>query len=121
MVRRRSGQGAKVKTLLLLLGDICHICEERMEKRVTRDHKIPYSMGGTSNISNYLLAHQSCNNARGDMALEELEMVKDAVAATIRDKSPFRSTLMYTLKRMKKNRELYGKGNINTGPETAPS
>lgn len=49
-------------------GENCFICKEPFGKkeRVTIDHWIPLSKGGTWKLSNLRIAHKSCNIWKGD-------------------------------------------------------
>lgn len=51
-----------------LLLDVCHRDEQWF---ATIDHKNPRSRGGSNNISNLCLACRYCNNAKGDLTLEQ--------------------------------------------------
>lgn len=48
-----------------------HIKDDRSPDYVTFDHIVPSSAGGLDDLSNLQLAHQSCNQARGNMSIEE--------------------------------------------------
>lgn len=52
-------------------GDICYLCDQRMNyKTTTIDHEIPLSKGGKDDMSNYKLVHPACNLEKGNMILE---------------------------------------------------
>jgi 5-methylcytosine-specific restriction endonuclease McrA len=58
-------------------GWACHLCGEPIDPRAkgkrkaTLDHVLPRSHGGTGALSNLKLAHESCNQARGNALLED--------------------------------------------------
>lgn len=46
---------------------ICWICRKFCARdKASRDHIVPESLGGTSDISNLALAHKLCNSKRGN-------------------------------------------------------
>lgn len=46
---------------------ICWICRKFCPRdKASRDHIIPESLGGSSEITNLALAHKTCNNKRGN-------------------------------------------------------
>ena len=48
-------------------GGICALCKERVSKgQESGDHILPWSMGGTSELSNCQMTHQRCNSVKGD-------------------------------------------------------
>lgn len=51
------------------LGNICFYCGEA--KKLTHDHAIPLSRGGTDDIDNILPACQSCNSKKSALTAEE--------------------------------------------------
>jgi 5-methylcytosine-specific restriction endonuclease McrA len=53
--------------LMRLQGRRCYLCDGRFTAtaRATQDHVVPRARGG-KNARNILLAHQPCNNAKGD-------------------------------------------------------
>lgn len=72
--RRYRGWGFERKhirrTLIQRDGNICQLCWEPMEvKDMTLDHIIPSSRGGSDDITNLQLAHNWCNNEKGDKIL----------------------------------------------------
>lgn len=62
-------------------GWICHICGGQIDKkagredwmRVTLDHVIPISRGGTHTWDNVAPAHYICNQNKGNRLTEELD------------------------------------------------
>lgn len=48
-------------------GDVCHLCHR--PGATTRDHLIPYSLGGTDDLGNLRPAHRRCNSIRGNRTL----------------------------------------------------
>lgn len=69
MADRLRGGGSKALTRLVLstYGDTCHLC--RRPGATTKDHLIPYSLGGTDDLANLRPAHHKCNAKRGNRAL----------------------------------------------------
>lgn len=46
---------------------ICHLCKTNVQKgQESGDHILPWSMGGTSDLSNCQMTHLRCNKAKGD-------------------------------------------------------
>lgn len=57
----------KKSTLVKLYGRVCWICGSRIAKgKLTRDHVIPRSKGGSDHSDNLRPAHKSCNQERGN-------------------------------------------------------
>lgn len=53
---------------------ICQICWEGCTRAdATRDHIVPFSMGGSNEAENLRLAHRWCNVARADRELTPFE------------------------------------------------
>ena len=51
-------------------GGRCWICQRfTLPQNLTRDHIVPRADGGANNWSNYLLAHATCNEARGKLVI----------------------------------------------------
>lgn len=54
---------------------VCWLCGGRVRplgegpEAPTRDHVLPRSLGGRDSLRNYRLAHQGCNNKRGNRLL----------------------------------------------------
>lgn len=59
--------------LIKKYGNICSVCEEPFlnKKEITIDHVIPESKGGLDVIENMKLAHDRCNQLKGNMTPEE--------------------------------------------------
>lgn len=59
----------------------CSICGNKIEKdsgkcrKLTRDHVVPKSKGGSINASNIMPAHSICNTAKSNFSVEEWEKV----------------------------------------------
>jgi 5-methylcytosine-specific restriction endonuclease McrA len=72
MARRRNRARKQLMRLGRKEGWICWLCLKEVDPRATgdwaptRDHVIPRSFGGRDNLRNYRLAHQICNNERGN-------------------------------------------------------
>ena len=48
-------------------GGMCALCKERVQKgQESGDHILPWSAGGTSELSNCQMTHQRCNSIKGD-------------------------------------------------------
>lgn len=52
-------------------GTICHLCGNDIKDKITVDHVIPRSKGGTDDLGNLRPAHEYCNYSRQDMSVEE--------------------------------------------------
>lgn len=69
---RRSGRASSELTALVLAtyGDICHLklpgCSTRA---TTKDHIIPYSLGGDDSLENFRPACRPCNSKRGNRVM----------------------------------------------------
>ncbi len=64
-----------VTRLMARDGEVCSICGEALDRAVrdhhadryiTFDHIVPRAAGGTDAVANLRLAHQLCNNQRGN-------------------------------------------------------
>lgn len=68
ILRRKSVDGShsliEWNDLKLKFNNLCAICNE--SKKLTRDHIVPISKGGTDYISNIQPLCQSCNSRKGD-------------------------------------------------------
>ena len=69
----KAGETIKFDELLMRDGPLCQICAELMDwqseqyaQRVSLDHIIPISKGGTHTMDNVRLVHLSCNSRKGD-------------------------------------------------------
>lgn len=81
--RRR---GRLITTLMARDGEKCMICGTELSRKVkdhddrqyiTFDHIVPRSKGGTGHYSNLRLAHQQCNNERGNDPITNDEELLD--------------------------------------------
>lgn len=79
-------RGHRITRLMARDGDCCTICGRRLDRHlrdhrspeyITFDHKVPRSRGGLSMLDNLRLAHQACNNRRGNDPLPEPELGVD--------------------------------------------
>lgn len=68
-------RGIRITKLMARDGCNCKLCGEPLDRKIrddkspryiTFDHKLPRSKGGDDKIKNLQLAHQECNNARGN-------------------------------------------------------
>lgn len=52
----------------------CEICKLNMRNnsKISQDHIVPKSRGGSNNISNIRLTHRGCNSDRGNNFLEDI-------------------------------------------------
>lgn len=63
----------QIARLITRDGNVCHWCRRpftpgsRSPRRISRDHIIPYSLGGLSNDENMVLSCQRCNSTRGSI------------------------------------------------------
>lgn len=73
-------RGIRITHLMNRDGQDCQICgtqldrhikDDRSRDYVSFDHVVPRSHGGTSELKNLRLAHQGCNNDRGNDPLVE--------------------------------------------------
>ena len=79
LVPRLWGQAkVKIRYLRERDGSACHLCGRMMDfdrrhqpMSATVDHLKPRSQGGGDHPSNFKLAHKRCNEARGNMSLEQ--------------------------------------------------
>lgn len=91
-----------INTLMLIENNTCHLCNKTVLKvDASRDHIIPYSKGGTWDISNIRLAHMRCNEARGDMELSLFMKNRTAILKKI--KPPTLKQLRNKAKHLKRN------------------
>lgn len=69
----------KRRKLIQLYGAICFYCGKELvesgkkEIAATVDHKLPYSKGGTHDLSNLALACNKCNKQKADNYPHELQ------------------------------------------------
>ena len=72
-----------VTRLMARDGTSCAICGEPLDRGlkdcthpryITFDHVVPRSHGGLTRLDNLRLAHQLCNNRRGNDPLDELTL-----------------------------------------------
>ena len=73
-------------------GDACHLCglamtfarAGRSPDDATIDHIVPKSAGGGDAATNLRLAHKRCNEARGNLSMEEWAARREAVKMQVR-------------------------------------
>lgn len=72
------------RTLIKRDGGICQLCSgaSRLEN-LTLDHIIPSSRGGSDDITNLQLAHEWCNNLKGDMMPAEFENLRATIVTNL--------------------------------------
>lgn len=69
------------KTVYAKCNGVCAICGKPVKfKKMTVDHIVPLSKGGTNDRSNLQLAHLSCNRAKADMSADEFFGLVDQIA-----------------------------------------
>lgn len=82
-VRRQSSakpSGVWVEKILEAYGYICYLCNEPIDMKLPRtskrgatvDHVIPLSKGGSDELENLRLTHWTCNRAKSNKLVEEL-------------------------------------------------
>lgn len=47
-------------------GNACGICGVNLARKVTVDHRVPASKGGSNNLDNLQLSHLICNREKGN-------------------------------------------------------
>lgn len=68
---------SKKKKMLYATNKLCHWCKMEMSyKEATVEHLVPLSKGGTNDIKNLRLAHQSCNQDRGNKMPTDEQAIK---------------------------------------------
>lgn len=69
------------KTVYAKCNGVCAICGKPVKfKKMTVDHIVPLSKGGTNDIANLQLAHLTCNRAKADMLMGDFtEFVRQIV------------------------------------------
>lgn len=74
---------AEFKTLkkLIILGKLaptCALCGMPITRGsdLSQDHILPVSMGGKTELDNLQIAHKRCNNDRGNLSMEEWEVIR---------------------------------------------
>ena len=73
MSERRQFTDYERKTVYAKGNGKCAICGKLVKfKKMTVDHKIPLSKGGTNAFSNLQPAHRTCNLAKSEFTTEEL-------------------------------------------------
>lgn len=69
---------------------ICHLCKKHVEfEDSTLDHVVPRSLNGSNKDNNLKIAHDRCNNERGNLPLDIYEKQKVEVKERIIVKSNF--------------------------------
>ena len=81
-------QEAKLRDLLFQRqGGYCHYCGKMMrampkfqngpisKRTVTLEHLLPRSRGGITSVENCVAVHRECNEARGNMPLEQWDAI----------------------------------------------
>ena len=77
MVKRPDGipkwRRREIRRELWESSKLCGICGKQLpgEKASTIDHIIPVSKGGSDHISNLQLAHDKCNNLKGNSCQQQ--------------------------------------------------
>ncbi len=70
-VGRKNSYVKEKRSILKRDGSTCFYCGKALEDDITLEHLIPLTAGGINNLSNMVLAHESCNNRMGDKHLIE--------------------------------------------------
>gem|GEM_PF-3757102 len=72
-----------IRTLVKRDGAICAICAKPFKCKgdITLDHRVARSKGGGDNIENLQLAHEPCNQDKGDMSQAEWDEFQAVKAA----------------------------------------
>lgn len=80
MATNRKFSDYEKKTVYAKANGKCAICGKPVKfKRMTVDHKIPISKGGTNDLSNLQLAHLTCNRAKADMLADEFAELAEQI------------------------------------------
>ena len=80
MATNRKFSDYEKKTVYAKANGECAICGKPVKfKRMTVDHKIPISKGGTNDLSNLQLAHLTCNRAKADMLADEFAELAEQI------------------------------------------
>lgn len=80
MSKRRAFSDYEKKTVYAKANGKCAICGKPVKfKKMTVDHKIPISKGGTNDLSNLQLAHLTCNRAKADMLADEFAELAEQI------------------------------------------
>lgn len=78
-IKKRKNLSQK-KKILYATNKVCHWCKLEMPyKEATVEHLVPLSKGGTNSINNLRLAHQGCNQGRGNKMPTDEEAIKAGV------------------------------------------
>lgn len=85
--RKAKARGAAIR-ILKAQGAVCYLCGEPFDdaRPATQDHVVPKALRGRTR-GNILMAHQPCNNQKGDRmpTREELEYLRAVNAAVAND------------------------------------
>ena len=69
-----------IKKLIILgkLAPLCALCGQPIKKAddLSQDHIVPVSKGGKTEIENLQMTHKKCNNDRGNLSMEEWEVIR---------------------------------------------
>lgn len=80
MAKNRIFSDYEKKTVYARANGKCEICGKPVKfKKMTVDHKIPLSKGGTNDLSNLQLAHLTCNRAKADMLTDEFAELAEQI------------------------------------------
>ena len=79
MEKKYKNDQRKICNRLLRASNTCGLCGEQITKRkeATIDHIIPLSRGGSDSVHNVQVAHEKCNQEKGNKLPDEIKLKKE--------------------------------------------
>lgn len=68
--RTKTKRGTVINRLIERDGTLCWFCGKPLGNDITKEHLTPRTSGGTSDLTNLVLAHYRCNQMAGHLPLE---------------------------------------------------